>query len=70
MYIKDRKKIEEELSKKELEKRENIDLINKNNKYKSILFLTGERLVEIIKEMIEEMLKIDLSGFEDKKKKI
>lgn len=65
---KDRKKIEEELSKKELEKRENIDLINKNNKYKSILFLTGERLVEIIKEMIEEMLKIDLSGFEDKKK--
>lgn len=67
---KDRKKIEEELSKKELEKRENIDLINKNNKYKSILFLTGERLVEIIKEMIEEMLKIDLSGFEDKKKKI
>lgn len=65
---KDRKKIEEELSKKELEKRENIDLINKNNKYKSILFLTGERLVEIIKEMMEEMLKIDLSGFEDKKK--
>ena len=65
---KNRKKIEEELSKKELEKRENIDLINKNNKYKSILFLTGERLVEIIKEMIEEMLKIDLNGFEDKKK--
>ena len=65
---KNRKKIEEELSKKESEKRENIDLINKNNKYKSILFLTGERLVEIIKEMMEEMLKIDLSDFEDKKK--
>ena len=65
---KNRKKIEEELSKKESEKRENIDLINKNNKYKSILFSTGERLVEIIKEMMEEMLKIDLSDFEDKKK--
>ena len=65
---KNRKKIEEELSKKESEKRENIDLINKNNKYKSILFLSGERLVEIIKEMMEEMLKIDLSDFEDKKK--
>ncbi len=64
----EKEKIENELKKKELEKKENINQINKNNRYKSILFLTGESLVTIIKEMLEEMLEIDLSAFKDKKR--
>lgn len=64
----EKEKIENELRNKELEKKENVDQINRNNRYKSILFLTGESLVTIIKEMLEEMLEIDLSGFEDKKR--
>jgi len=64
----EKEKIENELKKKEHEKKENINQINKNNRYKSILFLTGESLVTIIKEMLEEMLEIDLSAFKDKKR--
>lgn len=59
----------ESLIKKEEEKIENsreILLINK--KYKSILYTQGEELVDVVKEIISEMLDIDLSGFIDKKK--
>ncbi len=42
--------------------------INKNKRYKSILYTTGDELVEVVFEILTEMLGCDLSKFEDKKK--
>lgn len=41
--------------------------ISENMKYKSILFETGDHLVEIVFEMLEKILSIDLSAFVDEK---
>ena len=45
-----------------------MDAINKNNRYKSILYTNGDELVEVVFEILEEMLGCDLSEFHDKKK--
>ena len=45
-----------------------MEKINKNNDYKSILYTTGEELVRVVFEILENMLQCDLSQFEDKKK--
>ena len=45
-----------------------MDIINKNNRYKSILYTNGDELVEVVFEILEEMLGCDLSDFHDKKK--
>lgn len=54
------------------ESRKNIDgareAISKNNKYKSILYTSGDELVEVVFEILEEILGCDLKEFEDKKK--
>lgn len=42
--------------------------INKNKRYKSILYTSGSELVEVVFEILTEMLGCDLSAFEDKKK--
>lgn len=42
--------------------------INKNKRYKSILYTSGSELVEVVFEILAEMLGCDLSTFEDKKK--
>lgn len=39
-----------------------------NNKYKSILFTNGDRLVSVVFEILEIILECSLSDFEDKKK--
>lgn len=39
-----------------------------NNKFKSILYTTGDELVEVVKEILTDIFEIDLSNFEDKKK--
>ena len=42
--------------------------INKNNEYKSILYTSGDELVNVVFEILEDMLGCDLSQFEDRKK--
>lgn len=45
-----------------------MERINKNNEYKSILYTSGDELVNVVFEILKEMLGCDLSEFEDKKK--
>ena len=42
--------------------------LSENNRYKSILYTYGEKLVEVVFEILEKMLGVDLSKFEDRKK--
>jgi len=39
--------------------------LEQNNHYKSILYSSGDDLVSIVREILEEILEIDLTGFED-----
>jgi len=39
--------------------------LEENNRYKSILYSSGDDLVSIIREILEEILEIDLTDFED-----
>ena len=48
--------------------REAREVIDQNNKYKSILYTNGEELVEIVLKILEEMLGCDFSDFEDVKR--
>ena len=48
--------------------REAQAIIDNNNRLKSILYTTGDELVELIFEIFEEILDCDLSGFVDLKK--
>lgn len=41
--------------------------LKQNNRYKSILYSQGQELVDVVFEMLQDMLGIDLSNFEDKK---
>lgn len=41
--------------------------LNENNRYKSILCSSGEKLVEIVFEILEKVLDCDLSSFKDEK---
>lgn len=57
------------LIKKEGEKiKSATEILQINSRYKSILYTQGEELVDVVKDIISEMLNIDLSGFIDKKK--
>lgn len=42
--------------------------LDQNNKYKSILVSNGETLVKVVFEILEKLLKCDLSGFVDENK--
>ena len=42
--------------------------ISRNNRYKSILYTSGDELVDVIFEILEQMLGCDLSSFHDIKK--
>ena len=44
-----------------------VQSIEKNKRYKSVLYTNGEELVEVVFEILTEMLGCDLSGFEDLK---
>lgn len=46
-----------------------MKVINQNKRYKSVLYTSGDELVEVIFEILEKMLGCDLSEFTDKKKK-
>ena len=43
-------------------------VLNKNARYKSILYSNSEELVEVVFEILEKLLGCDLSGFEDLRK--
>ncbi|MBP3602802.1 MAG: hypothetical protein J6J79_01490 [Lachnospiraceae bacterium] len=43
-------------------------ILDKNNRLKSVLYTTGNELVELVFEIFEEILECDLSGFVDLKK--
>lgn len=45
-----------------------LGIIARNNRYKSILYTTGDELVDVIFEILEEMLGCDLHCFVDKKR--
>lgn len=45
-----------------------MEVINQNKRYKSVLYTSGDELVEVIFEILENMLGCDLSEFTDKKK--
>lgn len=47
---------------------EAMEKINKNNEYKSILYTSGDELVNVVFMILEEMLGCDLKEFQDKKK--
>ena len=44
------------------------NVLEDNNRYKSILYTTGDELVEVVFDILQEMLGCDLSGFVDEKK--
>ncbi len=44
------------------------NILEDNNRYKSILYTTGDELVEVVLDILEEMTGCDLSGFVDEKK--
>lgn len=44
------------------------EILDKNKRLKSILYTTGDELVEVIFEILTEMVGCDLTGFVDKKK--
>lgn len=44
-----------------------METINKNNEYKSILYTSGEELVNVVFEILEKMLGCNLSDFVDEK---
>lgn len=44
------------------------EILDKNNKYKSILYTTGDDLVDVVKEIFSEIFDLDFSQFVDKKK--
>lgn len=44
------------------------ETIEKNNKYKSVLYTNGDELVNVVLEILERILGCDFSNFEDKKK--
>lgn len=63
--------IQESIKKIELERKkigQAQAIIDKNNRLKSILYTTGDELVELVFEIFEEILDCDLSGFVDLKK--
>lgn len=41
--------------------------MDQNNRYKSILYTTGDELVEVVLEILGQLLNYDFSQFEDKK---
>ena len=41
------------------------EVLDKNNEYKSILYTNGDDLVDVVKEILEQMLDYDLSNFVD-----
>lgn len=45
-----------------------FNVLEDNNRYKSILYTTGDELVEVVLDILEEMLGCDLSDFVDEKK--
>lgn len=45
-----------------------LEIIENNNRYKSILYTSGNELVSVVFEILEDMLGCDLQSFEDKKK--
>lgn len=42
--------------------------LDKNNRYKSILYTSGDELVDVVLDILEKMLGCDFSGFNDLKK--
>ncbi len=42
-------------------------VLENNDRYKSILYTTGDELVEVIFDIIQELWDVDLSGFEDER---
>lgn len=44
------------------------NLLDRNNMYKSILYTNGDELVRVVFNILQEMLKCDLTKFEDKNK--
>lgn len=64
--MKQEKEVQVDEIKREIER---IELsLEKNNSIKSILYTSGDELVEQVFNIFEEMLEIDLSEFEDKNK--
>ena len=45
-----------------------MEVIHRNERYKSILYTSGDELVEVVFEIIEQIMGCDLSEFIDKKK--
>lgn len=74
LKILDESKIEEELSKIEIEINEKntkkaaiIKELKENRKYKQLLFASGENLVEIVKEVLTEMLNLSINDIDVRK---
>lgn len=63
--------IQESTEKIELEQKkigQAQEILDNNNRLKSVLYMTGDELVELVFEIFEEILDCDLSGFVDLKK--
>lgn len=61
-------KVNQEIQQLEIQSKEAQDKLENNNRFKSILYSTGDELVEVVFEILENMLGCDLSNFVDEKK--
>lgn len=68
----EQKEIIEEAKARELEIQERVKTasvkLDENNRYKSILYNNGDKLVEVVFEILEKLFEYDLSSFIDEKK--
>ena len=54
-----------QMAEQEIDKAKKV--MDQNNRYKSILYTTGDELVEVVLEILGQLLDYDFSQFEDKK---
>lgn len=62
------KEAEEIIKEKETDIEESQKVLEKNSRYKSILYTNGDKLVEVVFDVLEQILDCDLSDFKDEKK--
>lgn len=58
----------DKIKKLEMKNKKIEDKLEQNNRYKSILYTSGDELVKVVMEMLDNMLEYDSTGFIDEKK--
>lgn len=61
------KNIDEQIDKLNCDKNELVRIQEKNNYYKALLYLQGDELVHVVKEVLQEMLNVTIDDYDEKK---